>query len=574
MTLPPATPEPQQPHRNTRTLRRRHVPVPESTPTADALFFVLRSMRTPLIIVVLVFAIAVAGLTQIPGQDNDGNTYYMSVFDSFYFFSYTATTIGFGETPYNLVREQRLWVTVCIYASVIAWAYLLGAVLGLVRESAFRDALARQSFARKVRGLRRPFLILVGYGQMGRAAAETLDMLGRSLVVVANDQESIDALAGAVLSNDIPGLVGDARDPGVLGLAGLGSKHCAGVLTLTDDDPVNLSIVMAVTLLRPDLPVIARTNSRETAKAMREFGADGVVNPFERYGNYLVMRLRRPSTYRIITWLMAPPGEPLSPEVGQYRDGSWVIVSDDHFGAEIAQDLDDAGLDSTRVSPIDGAPDVAGAVGFIAGGSDDATNLALAGHARLQNPDLFLTVRQRSKTNGPLLHAFAPDSIFVPAQITVQEALARVITPDFWKFVQYLWNLEEEESAALLSRIVKTVGRASPDSRRFVLNQHEAPAALRWAAKHPLRLGDLFRHPDDRDNTVEALPVTLIRAGKPTFMPDLDEHLRPDDVVIAVGRPKAFDTMSDALFYDHTIEYLATGEEVPSTWLWRALKRR
>ncbi|MFP5416538.1 MAG: potassium channel family protein [Actinomycetes bacterium] len=573
MTLPTAPTEPDSASLVRRTLRRRYVRVPADEPSTDAVFLLLRRMRRPLIVVVAAFAVSVAGLCVIPGADDQGRPYMMSVFDAFYLMSYTATTIGFGEIPYALTREQRLWVTVCIFGSVVGWAYAIGTLFALLQDRAFREAMARQAFLRQVGRLHRPFLILVGYGQMGRLAAETLDSLGRSVVVVANDQASIDALSQANLSGDIPGLVGDARDPGVLGLAGLGNRHCQGVLALTDNDAVNLSIVMAVTLLRHDLPVIARANDRITSKAMREFGAEAVVNPFERYGNYLVMRLRRPATYRLVTWLMASPGEPVAPGSEEHEDGLWVIATDDHFGREIAADLDDAGLDSTVVSPADGAPDVSGAVGFIAGGVDDAANLALAGHARLVNPDIFLSVRQRSRNHEALLRAFAPDSIFVPAQLTVQEALARVITPDFWDFVAHVWAMPDDEASGLLERLVREVGRGSPDSRRFVLNQHEAPAATRWVRGRELRLGDLFRHPDDRDHTVGAVPVTLVRHGKATYVPALDTPLQPDDAIIAVGRRRAFDTMADALFYDHTVEYLATGRHVPATWLWRSLRR-
>ena len=63
----------------------------------------------------------------------------------------------------------------------------------------------------------------------------------------------------------------DAGDPAVLGLVGLGHRHCEGVLALTDDDDDNLAIVMTVTLLRPDLPVIARCHDRVVAERMRVF---------------------------------------------------------------------------------------------------------------------------------------------------------------------------------------------------------------------------------------------------------------------------------------------------------------
>jgi len=42
----------------------------------------------------------------------------MGIFDAFYFITYTATTIGFGETPFEFSYSQRIWVTFSIYLTV------------------------------------------------------------------------------------------------------------------------------------------------------------------------------------------------------------------------------------------------------------------------------------------------------------------------------------------------------------------------------------------------------------------------------------------------------------------------
>jgi voltage-gated potassium channel len=63
-------------------------------------FLILRRMRTPLIVLIVIFAVSVLGLTVIPGQDLEGEPSRMGFFDAFYFMSYTASTIGFGELPY------------------------------------------------------------------------------------------------------------------------------------------------------------------------------------------------------------------------------------------------------------------------------------------------------------------------------------------------------------------------------------------------------------------------------------------------------------------------------------------
>src|SRR4029077_1679918 len=84
---------------------------------SDILFLILRRLRAPLITVIVVYAISVGGLALIPGVTPEGERVPMSIFHAFYFMSFTATTIGFGEIPYPFTDAQRLWVTFAIYLS-------------------------------------------------------------------------------------------------------------------------------------------------------------------------------------------------------------------------------------------------------------------------------------------------------------------------------------------------------------------------------------------------------------------------------------------------------------------------
>src|SRR5690606_23608424 len=69
------------------SLRRVRVDVPAEPPTTDAVFLVLRRVRTPLVVVVGVFTLMTFGLSVMPGTE--ANPEPLSVFDSFYVISYT-----------------------------------------------------------------------------------------------------------------------------------------------------------------------------------------------------------------------------------------------------------------------------------------------------------------------------------------------------------------------------------------------------------------------------------------------------------------------------------------------------
>ena len=70
----------------------------------------MRQMRIPIIILIFGYSISILGMVIAPGTDDQGNPWHMSFFDAFYFVSFTATTIGFGELPYTFSNAQRTWV--------------------------------------------------------------------------------------------------------------------------------------------------------------------------------------------------------------------------------------------------------------------------------------------------------------------------------------------------------------------------------------------------------------------------------------------------------------------------------
>ena len=109
--------------------RLRRMPHASATQASATIFLVLRRMRTPLIVLIVIFAVSVLGLKLIPGQDAQGHPWRMGFFDAFYVMSYTASTIGFGELPYPFTYSQRMWVTISIYLTVIGWAYAIGSLL-------------------------------------------------------------------------------------------------------------------------------------------------------------------------------------------------------------------------------------------------------------------------------------------------------------------------------------------------------------------------------------------------------------------------------------------------------------
>jgi voltage-gated potassium channel len=558
---------------------------------SETIFLILRRMRAPLIVLIAIFSVSVLGLTLIPGQDDQGRPWDMGFFDAIYVMSYTATTIGFGEIPYPFTYNQRMWLTISIYLTVVGWAYAIGSLLGLLQDRAFRSALALQRFTRRVARLSEPFVLIAGYGRAGELLGHSMDALGRRVVVLDRNDERIDGLELESYHGDVPGLAADARDPGHLGVAGLDHPCCEAVVALTDDDEANLAVVMTTALLRPDIPVIARATTSVMADRMRVFGSPSVVNPFDLFGDHVQLALRAPASFQLLTWLESGPGAPLPPRGAPPRDGRWVVCGYGRLGRELTEDLRAEGIDVTVIdpSPHDDVDDVVvaggfeadvlaavgleNAVGFVAGTDNDITNLSLVETARRVNPDLFLAARQNRPSSAPLFAAMELDALLVPTEEIAHEVYAQLSTPLLWRFLRVMPALGDAWAEALVDRLTALCGQHLQALWKVRLTEREAPALTPWLASGEARLGDLLRNPEDRDEPLHAVPLLLLRGDDATLAPDSDHVLAAGDELLLAGWPAARRALGVTLLVDAVREYVVTGRRVPSSWLWRRVSR-
>ncbi|MFT4087884.1 MAG: NAD-binding protein [Gordonia sp. (in: high G+C Gram-positive bacteria)] len=565
---------------------------------SGAVFVILRRMRTPLITIIAVFAIGTLGLVLIPGVDAAGQTRHLTFFDAFYVMSYTATTIGFGETPWPFTVAQQVWVVVVIYLSVVSWAYAIGTLLSLFQDRGLSQVRALQRFTYRVKRLREPFILLAGYGRAGELLVLAFDAMGQETVVIDVDPERIDELALGSFRADVPGLAADAGDPQNVRLAGLDSRYCAGVLALTGDDQVNLSIAMTVALLRPDLPIVSHTISRIVAEQMRAFGAPEVIDPFERFGNHLKLALNSPATYQLMTWLEAGPGASL-PERGRPPvPGRWVVCGWGRLGQELTTHLRSAGVELTVIEQSDDAVDGAlhsdieviqgdagdpgvlasahldSAVGLVAGTDDDVTNLSALAGARRQNPDLYLAGRQNRSESAELFGAMELDALLVPSEVVAHEVYARISSPMLWRFLRRLPDHDEEFAEDLLKRLTDDCGTALPVLWKIRLEHNRTPAIMTALARGDVTLGDLLRRPEDRTRPLHVVPLLLIHGDSETLAPGMDVVLEAGDELLFAGGGHERRGLESTLVVDSTSAYVLSGERVPASAVWRALTRR
>ncbi|MEA2094078.1 MAG: NAD-binding protein, partial [Pseudomonadota bacterium] len=290
----------------------------------NIIYLLLQRMRFPLIVVILAYAVSILGLVLIPGLDDEGNSWRMDFFHAFYFVSFMGSTIGFGEIPYPFTDAQRLWTTVAMYTTVIAWLYTIGSMFSIIQDTAFRQVFRYTTFTRAVRNIREPFYLVCGLGDAGHLLVSELSKRFIRTVVIDHNENRIQALKLEDLPVYVPGLCADATDSSNLIAAGMKNRHCKGIIALTNSDHTNLTIAISSKLLTPELKVICSSESHDSEANMASFGTAHIINPFDTFARRFAMMFKSPSMYLVYEWLTSIHDAPLT-DFASPPKGKWIL---------------------------------------------------------------------------------------------------------------------------------------------------------------------------------------------------------------------------------------------------------
>ncbi|MDP1681831.1 MAG: NAD-binding protein [Burkholderiales bacterium] len=560
----------------------------------NVLFVLLRRIRRPLILLIVVYAISVLGFVLIPGVDDKGQPWHMGFFHAFYVVSYTATTIGFGELPYLFTNAQRLWSILVIYASVLTWLYSIGALFAALQDQGFRSLMVRYAFQRDVARIGEPFYLICGYGDTGTLLTRALAESDIRSVVLDINQECINALKLEDLPLHVPGWCADASLPDALTVAGLTHSNCIGIVALTNSDDVNLRIAITARLLHPHLITVCRAESLEAEKNMIAFGTDHIINPFDTFAARLAMALHSPGMYLLYEWMTVTPTEALREPIFPPH-GHWILCGYGRFGKAVHERLTAEGIavtvieaDHARTAPPPGSvqgrgsePEVlrqAGietAAGIVAGTDNDATNLSVALTARTLNPNLFMVARQNQHQNEATFRAANLQLVMQRALVIAHKIFALITTPLLPEFLQLARTQGNDWANVLVARIGGIVGEVAPYTWIIEVNDVTTPAiitALQGGRK--VCVGDLYLDPRNRADRLPCLALLLMRGNEPALLP-LDEHsLAVGDRILMCGLVEASEHINLTLHNHNALNYVLTGIDRPAGFLWDWLMRQ
>lgn len=232
------------------------------------------------VILMVIFLIGSSGYHLIEG---------MNFFDGFYMTFITITTIGFSELT-SLSSGGRVFTMAIFVMGIGVISYIASQTTQLIFES----ELFRLRAMKKQLGKMEDHYIVAGYGRIGHRIAEVLQEAEVPLVVVENQESSIERIQ----NNKLLYVAGDAQDEEVLQEAGI--ERARGLICTLSRDQDNVFVTLIAREINRDIFILVRTNQHQNTKKILRAGADKVISPYEIGADRMANVILRPHVDQFI----------------------------------------------------------------------------------------------------------------------------------------------------------------------------------------------------------------------------------------------------------------------------------
>ena len=550
----------------------------------SSLYIVLQKMRKPFLVIIATYVISIIGFLLIDGKDSSGNVYHMTIFDAFYFVSYTATTIGFGEIPYAFTYPQRIWVTASTFLTVLGWFYSIGSLVSLLQDKLFLQEIERAKFLKQIKNLDEKFILILGYNQITKKIILKAIEQGIRTVVVEKDNLKIEKLMLENFTPTVPVLNGDSYSVRVLEMAGLKKRNCKAIVSLFDDDALNLKVTLIAKTLNKNVKIAVKSTTSNQTENLVDLDADIIVNPFSIISSEINIALTAPNIFKLEKWLYKI--DDLSAPLRIFPKGLYIICGYGRMGQNIFEKLDKNKIEvkfieinqerskqlskDERNHVVFGDADdrdfliqvgIMEAVAIVAVTNDDTTNLSILATAKKLNPEIRTMARENDLADDFLFRSANVNHIFTPSRILVNKVTNALFNPLCDKFIKLIIKKDNDWASKLVVDLMKDIDK-NPLVVELEINKEITPQIYRYLeTKEKLNLQILATSLHNREQYNNLIPLLLQRENDTMLLPSLEIELKIGDKILVACDEHAKDDMEYICQNMYEFYYALTGKE-------------
>ena len=195
--------------------------------------------------------------------------------------------------------------------------------------------------------------------------------------------------------------------------------------------------------------------------------------------------------------------------------------------------------------------------------------------SRELNPDLFMVARQNSRHNDAVFQAANLDLIMQRGSIIGHKIFALIQSPMLDTFLRAAREQDNDWANELISRISGITATEAPVTWELNISEKDSPAMYAAArSRERIQLWQLYRDPRNREETLACIPLFCERSDREFLLPDNDTKIFPGDRILFCGQAGAHSMMEWISGNHNVLNYIQTGEEHPSGYLWRLMTGR
>lgn len=209
-----------------------------------------------------------------------------SVLDALYMTVLALTTVGFNEV-HPLSPRGQAFTIVLIVVGVILIGLGLRSLIEFMVSGTLTGMFRRRAVHRQIGELRGHYIIC-GFGRVGEAVAREFAASHAAFVVIDSDPATV----ARVSESGYLSVEGDASQDETLLEAGV--ERAAGLVAAVDSDADTIYVVLSARVLNPQLTIVARAASEESAGKVRRAGADQVISPYSIGGKKMATLMLKP----------------------------------------------------------------------------------------------------------------------------------------------------------------------------------------------------------------------------------------------------------------------------------------
>lgn len=550
----------------------------------SSLYIILQKMRKPFLVIIATYVISIIGFLLIDGKDSNGNLYHMTIFDAFYFVSYTATTIGFGELPYAFTYPQRLWVTVATFLTVLGWFYSIGSLISLLQDKLFLQEIEKARFLKQIKNLDEKFILILGYNQITKKIITKAIKEGVRAVVIERDSLRIEKLMLENFTPMVPVLNSESYSVRVLEMAGLKKKNCKAIVSLFDDDAINLKITLIAKTLNKNVKIAVKSTTSNQTENLVDLDADIIINPFSIISSEINIALTAPNIFKLEKWLYKI--DDLSAPLRIFPKGLYIICGYGRMGQKIFEKLDKNNIEvkfieinlerskqlskDERNHVVFGDADdrdflievgIMKAVAIVAVTNDDTTNLSILATAKKLNPEIMTMARENDLADDFLFKSANVNHIFTPSKILVNKVTNALFNPLCDEFIKIIIKKDNEWASKLVVDLIQDINK-NPIVTELEINQKETPQIYNYLSQsNSLTLKILSISLYNNQQTNNLIPLLLQRENDIILLPTLEKELKIGDKILLACDEHAMNDMEYICQNIYEFYYALTGKE-------------